>query len=776
MSRHRLVRNLHLNDELDDFDGGADDDYDFDDAEGKCQSSLSSLNLIYELELSEEDHEKLRDGTIAVRASLPLCRSHITDKEIQESLWHTFYNVEKTVEYLLRIHSDKPKAGKTSKKKSSKEFFKDTPWLKVPKEREAILVAPLYPRGGLLGGSSEPPKMSKLQALAAARRKNIPEIKNENSVSAAESLAKLKLSQSRHIGGSSGTQNLIFNQEVPQKSSRGFPIRKRQPSVPIDQSIAYSKNKLPDSKDSLFNIDQETNKASPSEFASTMFSRISRPNSQPYFSMPYAAGTYQTADPFAGPSPDDIVLAAQSKATANGAKNVQPKSKKEGHSDEIIGKLESITIDDVRPQLKKLDVPKEFRNQVRKNTANFVVIGHVDAGKSTLMGRLLLDLGVVNQRTVDRYRKEADSIGKSSFAIAWVFDQGSEERARGVTIDIAMNKFETPNTSFTVLDAPGHRDFIPNMIAGASQADFAVLVIDASTGSFESGLKGQTKEHTLLVRSMGVQRIIVAINKLDTVGWSEERFTEIKNQISSFLTTAGFHSKNISIVPCSGLLGDNVINRSQNPASKWYNGQTLIETLDVSGPISRNIDEPLRMTIFDVFRGGQQNPVSLNGRVDSGTLQVGETLLAQPSGQTCIVKSLESDNQTVNWAVSGQLITIHLSGIGDQYLKAGDVLCSTSSPIRNIKEFTAKILAFEFILPMKVEIHKGRLHTTGRVKKIECILNKTTGTVVGKHPKVVKPGMLARITVEVDLAVPLESPGRVVLRSDGCTIAAGLIE
>lgn len=392
------------------------------------------------------------------------------------------------------------------------------------------------------------------------------------------------------------------------------------------------------------------------------------------------------------------------------------------------------------------------------------------------MGRLLLDLGVIEQRTVDRYKKEAESIGKSSFAIAWVLDQGSEERARGVTIDIAMNKFETPNTSFTVLDAPGHRDFIPNMIAGASQADFAVLVIDASTGSFESGLKGQTKEHTLLVRSMGVQRVIVAVNKLDTVAWSEERFTEIKNQTSSFLTTAGFHAKNISVVPCSGLLGDNVVKRSQNLAATWFKGQTLIETLDSSGPVSRKLDEPLRMTISDVFRSGQQNPISVNGRVDSGTLQVAETLLAQPSGQTCTVKALEFDGQMVKWAVSGQIITIHLSGIGDQYLKAGDVICSTLSPIRNIKEFKAKILAFEYILPMQIEIHKGRLHTTGRVKNIECVFNKTTGTVIGKTPKVIKPGMLARVVVELDLAVPLEAPSRVVLRSDGCTIAAGLIE
>src|ERR1700712_21960 len=162
------------------------------------------------------------------------------------------------------------------------------------------------------------------------------------------------------------------------------------------------------------------------------------------------------------------------------------------------------------------------------------------------MGRLLYDLKVVDQRTIDKYRKEAEKMGKSSFALAWVLDQGTEERSRGVTIDIATNNFETSKTAFTILDAPGHRDFIPNMIAGASQADFAILVIDASTGNFESGLKGQTKEHALLVRSMGVQKIIVAINKMDSVQWSNERFEEIQQHISSFLTTAGFQPKNIS--------------------------------------------------------------------------------------------------------------------------------------------------------------------------------------------------------------------------------------
>lgn len=401
----------------------------------------------------------------------------------------------------------------------------------------------------------------------------------------------------------------------------------------------------------------------------------------------------------------------------------------------------------------------------------------MDAGKSTLMGRLLYDLGEVDERTLDRYRKEAEKIGKSSFALAWVLDQGTEERARGVTIDIATNKFETDKTSFTILDAPGHRDFIPNMIAGASQADFAVLVIDASTGSFESGLKGQTKEHALLVRSMGVQRLIIAINKLDNVGWSEERFTEIENQVSAFLTAAGFQAKNIAFIPCSGLQGDNIACRSTEPAASWYKGRTLVEELDISEPITRSLTKPLRLTIGDIFRGGVQNPLSISGRIEAGSLQVGDALLAQPSGEKCFIKALEINYESTDWAVAGQNITVHLSGIEEQHLKVGDVLCSPASPIKNIREFTAKVLAFEFITPMQIDVHRGRLHTAGKIKEVVAVLDKATGAVIGKkRPKIVKPGQVARVVIEMDIAVPLEAPGRVVLRSNGETVAAGLLE
>jgi elongation factor 1 alpha-like protein len=392
------------------------------------------------------------------------------------------------------------------------------------------------------------------------------------------------------------------------------------------------------------------------------------------------------------------------------------------------------------------------------------------------MGRLLYDLKVVDQRTIDKYRKEAEKMGKSSFALAWVLDQGTEERSRGVTIDIATNKFETDKTSFTILDAPGHRDFIPNMIAGASQADFAVLVIDASTGSFESGLKGQTKEHALLVRSMGVQRLIIAINKLDTVAWSQDRFDEISQQVSAFLTNAGFLSKNITYIPLSGLLGDNITRRSTESAASWYTGPTLVEALDASEPATRALESALRLTIGDVFRGGVQHPLSTSGRIEAGSLQSGDALLAMPSNQKCFIKGIEIDSALSDWAVAGQNVVLHLADIDPAHLKVGDMLCSPTSAIQCVNKFTVKVLAFEHLLPMGVDVHRGRLHAAGKIVAIEAVLDKGTGSVIKKKPRIVKPGSIARVVVEVDDKVPLEAGMRVVLRSGGETIGAGLLE
>ncbi|KIW59169.1 translation elongation factor Tu, variant 1 [Exophiala xenobiotica] len=476
------------------------------------------------------------------------------------------------------------------------------------------------------------------------------------------------------------------------------------------------------------------------------------------------------------PSPDDIVSRAQN---AKATPAVKPKAKEtpKPKTTSVARGVQALSIQDTpKVKSKNIDVVSEYKKIKRKNAANFVVIGHVDAGKSTLMGRLLFDLKAVDQRTMDKYRKEAERIGKGSFAFAWVLDQGTEERARGVTIDIASNKFETDKTSFTILDAPGHRDFVPNMIAGASQADFAVLVIDASTGNFESGLKGQTKEHALLVRSIGVQRIIVAVNKMDVADWSEARFEEIRQQMSGFLTSAGFQPKNISFVPCSGLEGGNILTRASDARSSWYAGPTLVEELDMSEPSTHALDKPLRMTISDVFRGGVQNPLSISGRLEAGNIQVGEQVIIMPSGEKAQIRSLEVDDEPQDWAIAGQNVVLNLTDVDLIHLKTGDVLCSPLTPIKNLNEFKAKMLAFDHLTPMNIDVHKGRLHVPGRIAQLVAVLDKSSGAVLKKKPKIVQPGTVVRVVVQLDQAVPLEAPARVVLRANGETVAAGLIE
>lgn len=392
------------------------------------------------------------------------------------------------------------------------------------------------------------------------------------------------------------------------------------------------------------------------------------------------------------------------------------------------------------------------------------------------MGRLLYDLKVIDQRSIDKLRKEAETIGKSSFALAWVMDQTSEERSRGVTVDIAMSNFETPTTRFTILDAPGHKDFIPNMIAGAAQADFAVLVIDASTNSFESGLKGQTKEHALLVRSMGVQRLVVAVNKMDTVKWDQARFDDIAAQLTAFLTAASFAPKALVFVPCAGLSGGNIAKRIEDPRAAWYSGKTLVAALESIEPAKRDLEHPFRLTISDVFRASVTNPLSVAGRIDAGTVQVGDTLLVMPAGEAATIKGIEVDHEPVEWAVAGQIPSLHLTDIDPVHVRLGDILCDAKSPVALVKSFTCKILAFEHVLPSSVDVLRGRLQAEGRITELVARLDKSSGEVLKKRPRIVKPGEVARVVVLLERELPLERGVRIVLREGGNTVAAGLLE
>jgi elongation factor 1 alpha-like protein len=360
-------------------------------------------------------------------------------------------------------------------------------------------------------------------------------------------------------------------------------------------------------------------------------------------------------------------------------------------------------------------------------------------------------------------------------------DTGTEERERGVTVDIAQHHFSTENVDFTILDAPGHRDFVPNMIGGASMADFALLVIDAN--QLESGMKGQTKEHILLARAVGLQRIVVAVNKLDVTvpSWSQEKFDSVKNEVNIFLDKEGFDIGNIKFVPCSGLSGENVVKRSfgQTPydwiAEAW---PTLLHTLEQSIPQATSrekVEKPFRMQITDVFRGGIPNPLSIAGRISGGLIQVGDSVIIQPSGESAAVKAIEVNAEARDWAVAGELCNLHLTDVDAQYLRSGDTVCDSRKPVAVARTITVDITALDSLLPQSVDVHVGRLHVPGAVSQLLSTLD-AKGEVLKKRPRIVKAGQRAVIKVTLESPAPLEAGDGVVLRAEGSTIAAGSIQ
>ncbi|KAG5937374.1 hypothetical protein E4U53_008207 [Claviceps sorghi] len=834
-----------------------DDFYDGDDYEEEAEDGLSA-----------EDKAAMEKGTADVKKSLGANADKVTVKQIEEALWHYYYDVDKSVAYLSKTFIAPPPTAATPKKApegkltgfsfspthglfvrldgadtgfsfppdsrhpealplppplprpgqrvfgfghgpTSKSLdFSDMPWLNTPLDRHASLIPPVRPRGGLLGGGEGAPKMSKLQALAAARKKKNDEKKEQPKALQVESgIKRLSISgdaQKDDVKTSTyPSKKLRSNEEsVPAHPVRSNSTSQKTSSNPSsdrgDNKDRASHESNPITSNDSPNGDQAESSDSsnwvinstPSTFAKVLLGSAPdnrKANRPEFYAMPYACSSSFVSNAFSEPSPDDIVLAAQAKA----GKKATPAPKASAHTVKRVSKgtvapqdtglvnsVSNLKVSDVPPPKSKgLDVVKEYEKSNSKKSISFVVVGHVDAGKSTLMGRLLLELKYVQERTVDKYRRQAEKSGKQSFALAWVMDQRTEERERGVTIDIATNHFETPNTKFTILDAPGHRDFVPNMIAGASQADFAILVIDANTGAYEKGLKGQTREHVLLLRSLGVQRLIVAVNKLDMVGWSQERFDEISQQIMGFLTGLGFQSKLVSFIPISGLNGDNIASKTDDKAAAWYSGSTLIEALEASEPsTSRALTKPFRMAISEVFRSQQQGTTTLAGRIDTGTIQIGDAVVVQPSGESAYIKSIMVDADTQEWAVAGQSVSIALTDIDPIHIRVGDILCGAVNPISVGDTFTMRAMAFEHLMPMPVDLHRGRLHAAGQIQSIPATLDKATGEIIKRRPKVVQPGGVARVLVKLASKVPLEKGQRVVLRSGGETIAAGLLE
>ena len=417
---------------------------------------------------------------------------------------------------------------------------------------------------------------------------------------------------------------------------------------------------------------------------------------------------------------------------------------------------------------------------------NLVIMGHVDHGKSTTTGHLLYANGSIDERTIRAFEDEAAKMGKGTFKYAWVLDNLKEERERGVTIDLRFLKFNTQKFDFTVIDAPGHRDFVKNMITGASQADAAVLFCSAKKGEFEAGIGpgGQTREHAFLAFTLGVRQIVVAINKMDdnTVSWNEERYTEIKNEVTRMLRMTGFKVDKVKFIPTSGWTGDNLVKKSEN--MPWYKGPTLIEALNLLEVPAKPTNKPLRIPVQDVYTITGIGTVPV-GRVETGILKPGMKLVFMPANKIAEVKSIEMHHTSIPIAEPGDNIGMSLRGIGKNEIHKGDVGGTVDNPPTVAKEFIGQIIVIHHPTAIAagytpvLHYHTGQIacRFTELIKKID----PRTGQVVEENPSYLKTGDAAWIKLEPLHPIAVETYkefpelGRFAVRDMGTTVAAGVI-
>jgi len=419
---------------------------------------------------------------------------------------------------------------------------------------------------------------------------------------------------------------------------------------------------------------------------------------------------------------------------------------------------------------------------------SLVVIGHVDAGKSTATGHLIYKCGGIDKRTIEKFEKEAAEMGKASFKYAWVLDKLKAERERGITIDIALWKFESPKSVFTIIDAPGHRDFIKNMITGTSQADAAVLIIASGQGEFEAGISkdGQTREHALLAFTLGVKQMIVATNKMDdkSVNYSEARYQEIKKEVGSYLKKVGYNLEKVQFIPISGWNGDNMIEKSSN--MPWYKGPTLLEALDQLDPPTRPVEKPLRLPLQDVYKIGGIGTVPV-GRVETGIMKPGEVVTFAPANVTTEVKSIEMHHESLPEATPGDNVGFNVKNISVKDIRRGFVCGSAKTdPPKEAESFTAQVI----VLNHPGQISNGYApvldcHTSHIACKFSEMLSKIdrrSGKELEKEPKAIKSGdaaivkMIPQKPLSVEVFTEYPPLGRFAVRDMRQTVAVGVIK
>jgi len=411
---------------------------------------------------------------------------------------------------------------------------------------------------------------------------------------------------------------------------------------------------------------------------------------------------------------------------------------------------------------------------------NLVFIGHVDHGKSTTVGRLLFDTGAIDEAALRKLKEKAKELGKAGFEFAFVMDNLKEERERGVTIDLAHKKFDTPKYYFTIIDAPGHKDFIKNMITGASQADAGVIVVAAN-----DGIMAQTKEHVFLAKTLGVNELIVTINKMDMVKYDQKRFDEIKKDMGALLKTVGYNPEKIQFVPTAAFPGDNVAKKSEN--MPWYKGKILLEAMDELAAPEKPTDLPLRLPIQDVYNITGIGVVPV-GRIETGVMKIGDKVIAVPGregkGITGEVKSIEMHHEQMQKAEPGDNVGFNIRGFGKKDLARGDVLGHTDTPPKLASEFTAQIVVLNH--PSVVTagytpvFHIHTAQVACQIIAIEKKLNPATGETIAENPDFIKNGDAAIVKIKpvqplcIETQKEIPQMSRFAVRDSGTTVAAGM--
>jgi elongation factor 1-alpha len=419
---------------------------------------------------------------------------------------------------------------------------------------------------------------------------------------------------------------------------------------------------------------------------------------------------------------------------------------------------------------------------------NLVVIGHVDSGKSTSTGHLIYKCGGIDKRTIEKYEKEANEMGKGSFKYAWVLDKLKAERERGITIDIALWKFESATSVFTIIDAPGHRDFIKNMITGTSQADVAILMIASPSGEFESGWskEGQTREHALLAFTMGVKQMLCCCNKMDAAGadYKESRYKEIKDEVSAYLKQVGYKIEEVPFIPISGFNGDNMLELSEN--MPWYKGPFLLQALNAIKPPKRPVLKPLRLPLQDVYKISGIGTVPV-GRVETGVIKPNMNITFGPMGTTTECKSVEMHHEQVEEAIPGDNVGFNVKGLSVTDIKRGYVASDSKNvPATDTESFNAQVI----VMNHPGQIQNGytpvldchTCHIACKFEEILCKMDKRTGKETEAFPKNIKSQDAAIVKMVPSKPMVVEAfnefppLGRFAVRDMKQTVAVGVIK